>query len=469
MEPVTCKGTTVAESASTSAATIGLHRLERLLEELQQTAAGVVIYDQLAQLFGEWRAVRSAVPWQTLQSGVTHGYTTLLVLLLDELARDSSSENVMRVCARLIRTRDAFPAWLAAQGLQGARAAAPGRTYDDAEAMEAALQGMLARLAQALKAVPPHEQPRPRTPPSEAVTEPEAAPGGGSAETEQQVNSAYRQHLERTHNEIEKVQNNLSHKVREALDQQAKFTSSLKSVRGALEQSMDIKEADRVKQVLLGGISELQRSHLALAENLKSASDYLRLLAADNRKLDGELHKVRILSLTDELTELPNRRAFIRRLDEETGRAERYGTPLVSAIIDLDQFKFINDSYGHAAGDAVLRCYVNQILSIFRHYDTVARYGGEEFCVLLPNTGTDDALRALAKVRRRVAVSGCEYGGMQVPLPTFSAGVALYVPGESPSSLIKRADQALYQAKRRGRNRIEVDGRSALETTGAVL
>jgi diguanylate cyclase (GGDEF)-like protein len=166
---------------------------------------------------------------------------------------------------------------------------------------------------------------------------------------------------------------------------------------------------------------------------------------------------VRLLSLTDEFTGLPNRRAFMRRLDDEIGRSQRYATPLALVMIDLDGFKMVNDTRGHAAGDEVLRCYANDVLSVFRHHDMVARYGGEEFSVLLPNTASEDAMSAMRKVQGRVASILCEYEGRKLTLPTFSAGLTLYVPGESPAALIERADRALYSAKRRGRNRVEVD------------
>jgi diguanylate cyclase (GGDEF)-like protein len=166
---------------------------------------------------------------------------------------------------------------------------------------------------------------------------------------------------------------------------------------------------------------------------------------------------VRLLSLTDELTSLPNRRAFMRRLEDEVARVQRYGFPMSFVLIDLDHFKDVNDEYGHAAGDEVLRVYSKNILSIFRHHDMVARYGGEEFAVLLPNTDADGAVRALNKVKKRAAETRWQTNGVMAHVPTFSAGVSLYKPGESTSAFIERADKALYRAKRLGRDRIELD------------
>jgi diguanylate cyclase (GGDEF)-like protein len=129
--------------------------------------------------------------------------------------------------------------------------------------------------------------------------------------------------------------------------------------------------------------------------------------------------------------------------------------------MDLDFFKRINDLRGHAAGDDVLRCYSDDVLSIFRHHDLVARYGGEEFAVLLPNTEQDGVVCALNKVRRRLAEVAQARGDEAVGLPTFSAGVAQFQAGETTSSLIERADSALYAAKRKGRDRTEVCGHGA--------
>jgi diguanylate cyclase (GGDEF)-like protein len=192
-----------------------------------------------------------------------------------------------------------------------------------------------------------------------------------------------------------------------------------------------------------------------LSDKFDSASKYLRLVESSNQQLSDELDRVRLLSLTDELTGLPNRRAFLRRLEDEVGRVKRYGVPVTMTNIDLDDFKGINDNRGHGGGDAVLRGYSDHILSIFRHHDMVARYGGEEFAVILPNTSREGALRALQKVQNRVSETYCNYNGERFPMPTFSAGLAEYRPGETLSEFIERADSALYRAKNLGRNRVE--------------
>jgi diguanylate cyclase (GGDEF)-like protein len=202
---------------------------------------------------------------------------------------------------------------------------------------------------------------------------------------------------------------------------------------------------------------KLLDAHRKLSAKLDETHNYLRVIEADSQQLSDELTRIHLLSLTDDLTGLPNRRAFMRRLQDEVGRVQRYGNPLTLALIDLDGFKAVNDKFGHAAGDEVLRVFSGEILSIFRHHDLVARYGGEEFAVLLPNTHIEGALRALRKVQKRAEETSFQQGGSTLPLPSFSAGLSLYRPGETPENFIQRADHAMYRAKRLGRNRIESD------------
>jgi diguanylate cyclase (GGDEF)-like protein len=212
-----------------------------------------------------------------------------------------------------------------------------------------------------------------------------------------------------------------------------------------------------LRQILVGGLEELINGQRSLDSKLHRTGGYLKLIKADSERLHEELNKVRLLSLTDEFTGLPNRRAFMRRLQDETSRAQRYGAPLTLAMIDLDEFKAINDVHGHAAGDAILHSYATDVLTVLRHHDMVARYGGEEFAVLLPNTTPDGAVAAMTKVRDRALEVHCEHQHMALALPTFSTGIALYTPGESHTDLIDRTDRALYRAKRLGRNRIELE------------
>ncbi|MBI5783107.1 MAG: GGDEF domain-containing protein, partial [Gammaproteobacteria bacterium] len=243
----------------------------------------------------------------------------------------------------------------------------------------------------------------------------------------------------------------------DAITQNREFGALLQIELRALQQANGDKEIEQLQQILVGGLEELIQGQNSLDAKLHKTGGYLRLIKADSERLHDELNKVRLLSLTDEFTGLPNRRAFMRRLQDEISRSQRYGSSLALAMIDLDEFKAINDIHGHAAGDAILRCYATDVLTVLRHHDLVARYGGEEFAVLLPNTTRDGAVAAIQKVRNRALQVMCEFQGREFRLPTFSTGIALYSTGETHTDLIDRADRALYRAKRLGRNRIELE------------
>jgi diguanylate cyclase (GGDEF)-like protein len=422
-----------------------------LLEELKKSSVGTVIFDQVAQLIEEHRQV---------QTRLDQAYSMLLHMLLESYARSPDAETVTRINAQLIGLREA----------QRAEAPAPPHA---APADETA-------------AGTPPAPPPPPAPESAAAAAPSvtAAERPGTAEAdageelsadagaptfERRVHSAYRLHLDRKRDEIEKLQEQLAVSVAEAIAQNREFGALLQIELSALQQAETHNEIEELKQILVGGIEELIQGQRTLDAKLHRTGDYLKLVKTDAQDLRDELHKVRLLSLTDEFTGLANRRAFMRRLQDEIGRAQRYGSSLVLALLDLDEFKAINDVYGHTAGDEVLRSYAQHVLSILRHHDMVARYGGEEFAVLLPNTDRDGAVAAISKVRNRALELRCEYGGALLPVPTFSAGLTVYAPGESPKDLIDRADRALYRAKHMGRNRTEVELPPAPAGLGAEI
>ncbi|WP_022947996.1 GGDEF domain-containing protein [Methylohalobius crimeensis] len=233
------------------------------------------------------------------------------------------------------------------------------------------------------------------------------------------------------------------------------FSQAVEKILQIIEHLGQGVQLDAVQQDLKDQAQHLLHGQHQLALHLEQIQQQLAGTQARNKRLQEELQQARALSLTDELTGLPNRRAFLRRMEEEVVRVQRHPEPLTLAIIDLDHFKQINDRYGHQVGDEVLKAYAQHALSVFRRHDHVARFGGEEFIVLLPNTDMDGAVKALGKIYQRSADHAISLGATSIYLPTFSAGVARYRPDETASCFIERADQALYRAKEGGRNRIE--------------
>ena len=217
---------------------------------------------------------------------------------------------------------------------------------------------------------------------------------------------------------------------------------------------------------VLSILEEAIRIERAVIRECRERHAAIEALRAERDALAVTLRQTETLSLTDELTNLPNRRAFVQRLDQELSRSQRTGRPLALVLLDIDNFKNINDRHGHYVGDMILRGYAESMLRELRQHDLLARYGGEEFGLLLPETSLDDARNALEKLAGRVQREPLDIGGASMDLPSFSAGIACLRPGESATTLINRADQSLYRAKRLGRNRIETDGQTPPTTGG---
>ncbi len=158
-------------------------------------------------------------------------------------------------------------------------------------------------------------------------------------------------------------------------------------------------------------------------------------------------------SLTDSLTGLANRRALELRLDSETSHSHRSNSPLVIVMLDLDNFKTINDTYGHQMGDEILRRLAVLMTARIRRQDMSARYGGEEFLLILPDTDIDGAVNLIEELMREFKAVTDSINLSKSLSVTFSSGIALFEPGESVDSFVYRSDQALYMAKRTGKNR----------------
>ena len=174
-------------------------------------------------------------------------------------------------------------------------------------------------------------------------------------------------------------------------------------------------------------------------------------MAERTRELQTANEELERLASLDPLTGVGNRRLFDELLVAEAARVQRYGGALSLVIADIDYFKEINDSHGHATGDEVIRAVAGVLRQAARGADSVARYGGEEFAVILPQTVAAQAVYFAERARRAVAEKVLAPQGKRV---TISLGVAEVRPGGDAAQLLRDADEALYRAKQEGRNRV---------------
>jgi diguanylate cyclase (GGDEF)-like protein/PAS domain S-box-containing protein len=193
---------------------------------------------------------------------------------------------------------------------------------------------------------------------------------------------------------------------------------------------------------------------------LPSPDGDVRRFAAIERDVSSEVQReaqLEKLAYGDPLTKLANRRFFDQMLGRELSRAHRFGLPLSLAILDVDHFKMVNDTWGHPIGDRILVAVARSILQSVRSYDCIARIGGEEFAVLLPGADLANGKRVIERLCADIHASAHVMVGAETVAVTCSAGLtALKDQLEAGDELMRRADNALYAAKNAGRNRIAV-------------
>ncbi|MGE5470072.1 MAG: diguanylate cyclase [Bacteroidota bacterium] len=222
---------------------------------------------------------------------------------------------------------------------------------------------------------------------------------------------------------------------------------------GKINATNDITELQSVLGEVMHETRNIQINALRSRDELLSTQQKVRESEARIRELETELENTSNLVRYDQLTGTLNRRGLEEMFDKEIARSKRHDTLLCLGLLDIDNFKKLNDSLGHDTGDAALVHLATVCRETLRPQDTVARYGGEEFIILLPETALEDAVLALTRLQRELTKKFFLHDNEKI-LITFSAGVTQMRPEDTQASVTKRADEAMYEAKKSGKNRV---------------
>jgi diguanylate cyclase len=232
----------------------------------------------------------------------------------------------------------------------------------------------------------------------------------------------------------DRFQNNVG-RYADAIEQADSLESLAGTVREMVEESRSVQSL----------VSQTQQRLTLEHDRAAALTQRVDELEGELRRLSNEVH-------TDQLTQVANRRGLIQAFGIEQAKAERETKRIALALLDIDNFKKLNDSLGHHAGDIALKSLAERTQASLRPGDMVARYGGEEFVLMLPDTPLDEAQAVLVRLQRSLSAALFNHEGKDV-FVTFSAGVTLYRPGETLEAALDRADVALYEAKHTGKNR----------------
>jgi diguanylate cyclase len=286
------------------------------------------------------------------------------------------------------------------------------------------------------------------------------------------------QHIERAKDEIESLLNHMVGKldeigqfVTEQHQNQAQsqansdtlntqLVGEIKAMGEHVESAKDLQQIRHQVRSRIDAIDrhlkEFRQREATFAATVRARNEQMRSriveLEAEAKRLQSQLQDEQRASTMDMLTGIPNRHAYDRRVEEELHRLRRFKQATCLAVWDVDHFKRINDTYGHRAGDRVLRVVADCFASRIRSTDFIARYGGEEFVMLFPGTHLEDAAHFSERIRIAIAEIGFHFRGTPVSI-TVSSGLTALLADDTPGAAFDRADKALYRAKQGGRNR----------------
>ena len=244
------------------------------------------------------------------------------------------------------------------------------------------------------------------------------------------------------------------------IERLAQMTASSTTYHDTMERCADLIGKANNLQEIAPVLEEVMTATRAMALDTKLTHTELQELRertdakhAEVAKLQQELDRASAQARHDPLTGTLNRKGLDEAMEREVARARRLGNPLCLALLDIDNFKNINDRLGHTVGDAALVHLAQVTREVMRPQDLLARYGGEEFVLLLPDTNVDSGVAAMTRLQRELTTRFFLQGSEKI-LITFSAGVAQLHDSETSVDALKRADQSMYLAKRSGKNRV---------------
>jgi diguanylate cyclase len=270
--------------------------------------------------------------------------------------------------------------------------------------------------------------------------------------TTRERQSQLRTERERARDSLKSLINRMLSELGELGSQTGRFQDNVGRYADVIEKADSLESLAGVVREM---VEETRTVHTLVAATQQRLQDeHAKATGLSQRvnELESELRRLSDEVSTDQLTQIANRRGLLQSFEAERSRMERGGGQLSIGLLDIDNFKRLNDELGHSAGDEALKALAAAVTKSLRPSDCVARYGGEEFVMLLPETPVDEGQQILTRLQRSLSGGLFMHEQKQV-FVTFSAGVTAYREGERIEDALERADQALYEAKRTGKNR----------------